>query len=99
MKIELVEGYVLTTDAYNFILNEVQTVQEGKNKGKEYLVAIGFYPTIAQLLEGLISKEMLKSRARTFDGFLSEHKRLAEEIRELFKTKIKPESDKANKDG
>jgi len=78
----------LTTDAYNFILNEVQVVQNGKNKGKEYLVAIGFYPDIPQLLDGLISKKMLRSRARTLEGFLSEHAKLVEEIRELFRTKL-----------
>lgn len=84
----------MTTDAYNFILNEVQVVQNGKNKGKEYLVAIGFYPDIPQLLDGLISKKMLRSRARTLEGFLSEHAKLVEEIRELFRTKLKAESEK-----
>ena len=85
MKVPLVGKYVMTSDPHNFILNESSMVKSGKNKGKEHLKAVGFYPTIPQLVEGMISKKMMTaSKARTLNGLVREHSGLVADIKSLF---------------
>lgn len=83
MKIDLIDNYVLTTDPCNYIINERVTVQTGKNKGKEGLNVIGFYPTLVQALEGLINEKMLHSKAHTLNGLVKEHTELVASFKEL----------------
>ena len=84
MHIPILDDYVLTTDAHNFIVNQKMTTQEGANKGKEYLLQIGFYPCLPQALEAVLTKKMLRSTRRTLNGLVSEHTELVGTIRELF---------------
>ena len=87
MNIQLTDDYVMTSDAHNFILNEVVIAKTGKNAGKRRLKAAGFYPTIDQLIEGLITKELMFSGANTMEGLIQEHAALIAEIKRLFKFK------------
>lgn len=86
MKIDLIDNYVLTSDSDNFILNEKTIVKSGKNKDKEVLIAVGYWPTIVQLLDGLITKKMLQSNARTVEGLIRDHKALISECKKLLGT-------------
>ena len=85
MNIDLVEDYVLTSDRYNFILNQRQVIEKGDNEGQEHLVIVGFYPTIVGVLKGLVSKKLKASRARTAETLLKEHTELTERIEAIFK--------------
>ena len=86
MYVSITDNYILTSDANNIILNEKLIVQEGDNKGKEYLSAVGFYPTLVQACEAVITKKGLRSAKRTLKGLVSEHHELLEHIKSLFPT-------------
>jgi hypothetical protein len=85
MEIQITDKYVMTSDAHNFILNEVSVVKSGKTTGKVRLRPIGYYSCVSDLVEGVISKRMKSSTTRTMKAFLSEHTQLVDEIRRLFK--------------
>ena len=86
MKVKINDEYVLTSDAHNIILNRVAIIQEGKNKGKERLDAIGFYPSVVQACEGVLRQKGLRSTARTLKTLISEHHELLNHIRGLLPT-------------
>ena len=88
MHIQITDKYVMTSDAHNFILNEVQIGQKGKSEGKRRLVPIGFYSNVSSLCEAVITKKMRSSTTRTMKTFLQEHTELVDEIRRLFKVGI-----------
>lgn len=83
MHIPITDEYVITSDSCNFILNEKMVGQKGKKKGKEYLSAIGFYPTLIQALDAVLTKKMLKSTKRTLNGLIREHTALVGHLRGL----------------
>ena len=85
MNIQITDNYVMTSDAFNFVLNESSIGIRGKVKGKPTLKAIGFYSSVSSLIDGLISLKMKKSTQRTLKGFIQEHNALIDEIRNLFK--------------
>lgn len=59
MRIDLGNGYCITKDPMNFILNEVKITKEGKSAGTEYLKPVGFYPTLDYLVNAMLSKWVL----------------------------------------
>lgn len=86
MRIELTDQYILTSDANNFILNERSIIQSGKNKGKEVTEVVGFFQSIPDVVDGLISRKMRQSKARTLIGLSREHQALIDEIKRMFRT-------------
>ena len=88
MRIQLTDNYIITSDSLNFILNESHIAEDGKHKGKPVLVQVGFYPTVESLCEGLISRKLRQSTARTMKTLLQEHTELVREIRRLFRVGI-----------
>ncbi|ELY3379886.1 MULTISPECIES: DUF5405 family protein [Enterobacteriaceae] len=54
IRIEVGDKWVITSDQYQFILNEKKVVKSGKKAGEEWLDTIGYYPKINQLISGLI---------------------------------------------
>ncbi|EBE4781468.1 hypothetical protein FHK17_18985 [Salmonella enterica] len=54
IRIEIGDKWVITSDQYQFILNEKKVVKYGKKAGEEWLDTIGYYPKINQLISGLI---------------------------------------------
>ncbi|EKN5801638.1 DUF5405 family protein [Salmonella enterica subsp. enterica] len=54
IRIEIGDKWVITSDQYQFILNEKKVVKYGKKTGEEWLDTIGYYPKINQLISGLI---------------------------------------------
>ena len=44
IRIEINNQYVITSDRYQFILQEKKTATSGKNEGKEWLDVVGYYP-------------------------------------------------------
>jgi len=88
MKIQIMDEYVMTSDAHNFILNEVTIVKTGKSAGTQRLVPVAYYSRVSDLVEGIIDRKMRGSLARTMKGFIQEHTALVDEIRQLFKVGI-----------
>lgn len=75
MEIEIGK-YVITSDSLCITLNEKKKVQEGENKGNEYLHPVGYYQTVESCMEGMLQHELKKSEATSI-------KELLEEIREI----------------
>ncbi|EJS4909349.1 DUF5405 family protein [Salmonella enterica] len=54
IRIEVGDKWVITSDQYQFILNEKKVVKTGNKAGEEWLDTIGYYLKINQLISGLI---------------------------------------------
>ncbi|QKJ59383.1 DUF5405 family protein [Serratia fonticola] len=76
MKIRIDKDWVITSDTFQFILNRRKTVKTGKEVGKEWLDAIGYYPTIPQLVSGLINQGIRDSNATTLAELATEVERI-----------------------
>ncbi len=61
LRIVIGDKWVITSDQYQFILNEKKVVKSGKKAGEEWLDTIGYYPKINQLISGLIQALLNKS--------------------------------------
>ena len=85
MEIQITDDYVMTSDAYNFILNELAIVRQGENAGQRRLRPIGYYSRVEDLVEGIIDRKMRSSITRTMKAFIQEHRALVADIRKLFK--------------
>lgn len=61
IRIEIGDKWVITSDQYQFILNEKKVVKSGKKAGEEWLDTIGYYPKINQLISGLLHHHIQNS--------------------------------------
>ncbi|CNF49121.1 putative relication initiation protein [Yersinia enterocolitica] len=84
MNIKIGEKHVVTSDSLQFILNEVKISKEGKNKGQERLEPIGYYPTISQLVEGLIKRHVSEAQINSFASLGNEIGRIGKLCQEAF---------------
>lgn len=64
IRIEIGDRYVVTSDAFQFILQEKKTAKTGKNAGNEWLDVVGYYPKLSQLVTGLMVHDALTCDAR-----------------------------------
>ncbi|HDL6962859.1 TPA: DUF5405 family protein [Yersinia enterocolitica] len=87
MNIKIGEKHVVTSDSLQFILNEVKISQKGKNEGQERLEPIGYYPTISQLVEGLIKRHVGETQVNSFASLGSEIGRIGKLCQEAFSAK------------
>lgn len=76
MEIRIDKNWVITSDTFQFILNRRKTVKTGKDVGKEWLDAIGYYPTLPQLVSGLIHQGIRDSDATTLAELATEVERI-----------------------
>lgn len=67
--VELYDDYVITTDAYNYILQKRQIVQNGKTAGEERFKPVGYYNTFGGCLkrfhEELLTEQLGKEEKMT----------------------------------
>lgn len=78
IRIEIGDKWVITSDQYQFILNEKKVAQSGKKAGEEWLDTIGYYPKINQLISGLIHHHIQLSSITTLDAMAAEIERIGE---------------------
>ncbi|EAA3011792.1 DUF5405 family protein [Salmonella enterica] len=78
IRIEIDDKWVITSDQYQFILNEKKVVKSGKNAGEEWLDTIGYCPKINQLISGLIHHHIQQSSITTLDAMAAEIERIGE---------------------
>ena len=76
--IEVGEKWVITSDKYQFILNEKKVVKSGKKAGEEWLDTIGYYPKINQLISGLIHHQIHGSDITAIDAMAAEIERVGQ---------------------
>ncbi|HHX4814770.1 TPA: DUF5405 family protein [Yersinia enterocolitica] len=84
MHIKIGKKHVVTSDSLQFILNEVKVSQKGKSEGQERLEPIGYYPTIAQLVEGLITRNVAEAQINSFASLGNEIGRIGKLCQEAF---------------
>lgn len=76
LRIAIGKNWVITSDTFQFILNRKKTVKTGKEVGREWLDAIGYYPAIPQLVSGLIHQCVRDSDATTLAELAAEVERI-----------------------
>lgn len=78
IRIEIGDKWVITSDQYQFILNEKKVVKSGNKAGEEWLDTIGYYPKFNQLISGLIHHHIQHSSITTLDAMAAEIERIGE---------------------
>ena len=78
IRIEVGDKWVITSDQYQFILNEKKVVKTGNKAGKEWLDTIGYYPKINQLISGLIHNQIHGSDITAIDAMAVEIERVGQ---------------------
>jgi hypothetical protein len=72
MEIKIGTEFVITSDSLQFILNTVKVGKSGKNEGQERFEPIGYYPTINQLVNGLIHHAVRNSSVTSIASLAAE---------------------------
>lgn len=88
IRIEIGDKWVITSDQFQFILNEKKVVKAGKKAGEEWLATIGYYPKINQLISGLAHHYIHNSELQTLKDISSEIERLGMLCESAFHTGI-----------
>lgn len=78
IRIEVGDKWVITSDQYQFILNEKKVVKSGNKAGEEWLDTIGYYPKINQLISGLIHRQIHGSDITAIDAMAEEIERVGQ---------------------
>ncbi|EDE2460548.1 hypothetical protein GBF48_11400 [Salmonella enterica subsp. enterica] len=76
IRIEVGNKWVITSDQYQFILNEKKVVKSGNKAGEEWLDTIGYYPKINQLISGLIHHQIQNSEIKSIKAMSDEIERI-----------------------
>ncbi|EMF8515160.1 hypothetical protein AWI17_22595 [Enterobacter asburiae] len=76
--------FVITSDQFQFILQEKKIAKSGKNAGKEWLDTVGFYPTIDKLVSGLVLHNILTGEACQFSELEKQVEQIGQKCLEAF---------------
>lgn len=77
-----VDKYLITADAYQYILQEKKTVtKEGKTSGKEYYGNIKYYPTLEQVVGRILDNKVKESSVSTVAEVRDRFKEITEYIK------------------
>lgn len=85
IRIEVGDKWVITSDQYQFILNEKKFIKSGKNAGEEWLDTIGYYPKINQLISGLVHHHIHTAMIIFLSAMAEEIEKLSFICEEAFK--------------
>ena len=91
VSIKLNNDFVITSDAFQYILNKKEIYQKGKNAGEVRLRALGYYATMEDLLVGYLQKRALESEAQNIKEYIKYFKSIQEEIKKLMSENLKGE--------
>jgi len=71
------DKWVITSDSLQFILNKTKVAQSGNKKGEVYLEAVGYYPRMSQLVNGLIHFHIRDSDVKKISALAAELERIS----------------------
>ncbi len=80
MRVDITNGYVITSDALNYVLNKQTVVQKGSNQGQPCLEALGFHPTLGGLAKSLINKMVRGSTVESIEQLEQRMEEIAKEF-------------------
>ncbi|MBV6694450.1 DUF5405 family protein [Serratia quinivorans] len=86
LRIPIGKDWVVTSDAHQFILNQKKLVKTGGKAGAEWLDAVGYYPTVSQLVSGLVHHHVRDSAVTSIAGLAADIGRIGELCQEAFST-------------
>ncbi|MBU9829829.1 DUF5405 family protein [Rahnella sp. FC061912-K] len=84
MKIEIDNKWVITSDKYQFILQEKGIAKSGKNEGEEVLKNATFHTQMGSLIRSLIMKEVREADIASLQEMDSKIDRVCMEISKTF---------------
>lgn len=87
--IHLFQSYYLVFDERNMVIRRYTNtfVEEGKNKGRENFVVLGYFAGIEQVAKRCYDLKIRGTAAKNLKELVDDHRRVVEEIRELFELK------------
>lgn len=85
IRIEIGDKWIITSDQYQFILNEKKVVKSGKKAGEEWLDTIGYYPKINQLISGLVHHQIQTATINSLSEMAVQIEKLSFICEETFK--------------
>ena len=94
IEIYLDDNYAITSNAANFILNEVKVAQKDTkdyDEGDEYLYPIGYYGNLGVLLKNYVNRSCMESDCEEVEELVSLLKKLnrnCERIAKKFDVKV-----------
>jgi hypothetical protein len=77
IRIEVGDKWVITSDQYQFILNEKKVVKSGNKAGEEWIDTIGYYPKINQLISGLLHHQIQTATINSLSEMAAEIERVS----------------------
>ncbi|WP_455871610.1 DUF5405 family protein [Serratia proteamaculans] len=86
LRIPIGKDWVVTSDAHQFILNQKKLVKTGGKAGEVWLDAVGYYPTVTQLVSGLLHHHVRDSTVTSIASLAVEIGRIGELCQEAFST-------------
>jgi len=84
MRIEIEDKWVITSDKFQFILQEKGIAKEGKNAGQEVLKSATFYPRIDLLISALISRNVRESDVSSLEQMAYVINKVAKSCQQAF---------------
>lgn len=85
IRIEVGDKWVITSDQYQFILNEKKIVKSGNKAGEEWLDTIGYYPKINQLISALVHHRIQTATINSLNEMAVEIEKLSFICEKAFK--------------
>ncbi|HED3077908.1 TPA: DUF5405 family protein [Citrobacter amalonaticus] len=85
IRIEVGDKWIITSDQYQFILNEKKVVKSGNKAGEEWLDTIGYYPKINQLISGLVNHHIQTATINSLSEMAAEIEKLSFICEDAFK--------------
>jgi len=85
IRIEVGDKWVITSDQFQFILNEKKVVKSGNKAGEEWLDTIGYYPKINQLISGLVHHHIQTATINSLSEMAAEIEKLSFICENVFK--------------
>lgn len=89
IRISVGDKWVITSDQYQFILQEKKIAKTGKMVGKEWLDTIGYYPKISQLVSGLLHHHVQTSAVESIGALTAEIERIGQDCEIAFNANAK----------
>lgn len=77
ININLDNRFIITSDQYQFILQEKKNAKSGKNAGKQWLDTVGYYPKLSQLISGLIHHDIRSASINSLEEMEKHVERLS----------------------
>ena len=85
MEIQINNDYLITSDSFNYILQKRGIAEKGEKIGSETLKTLGYYSTLENLFNDLISKHLKESKCKNFKEVVDEIRLLKQDIYKALK--------------